>query len=193
MVNAPGLEHSPTNPPTLSLMVFGAAFSATAIALAPTISDMLTARPKAWMVVVASNSIAMSVYLWHMTAAVIFTGAVHLTVGLPSAAVGSAHWWMFKVPTILGSLVVLAPIVLLVSRVERRALLAPRRPWNGGVCSIIAVAAVTSTALKLWTSGDVILIVPALSVLVVLGRTVLSSTRQKFPEGAEPSGLSAGR
>lgn len=176
MVNAPGLENSPTNPPTLSLMVFGAAFSATAMAMAPAISNMLAARPKAWMAVVASNSIAMSVYLWHMTAAVIFTGAIHLTVGLPSAEVGSMDWWMFKIPTILGSLMVLAPIVALVARVERRALLAPRRPWNGGVGSIIAVAALTSVALKFWTSGNIGLIIPALLVLVVLGRTALSST-----------------
>lgn len=177
MVHAPGAEHSPTNPPTLSLMTFGAAFSLTAIALAPRISTMLAARPKAWMAVVASNSIAMSVYLWHMTAAVIFTGALHLTVGLPSAAVGSVDWWMFKIPTILGSMLILAPIVAIVSKIERRALLAPRRPWNGSVGSIIVVAALTSTALKLWTSGNVVLIAPSLIVLVVLGRTALSATQ----------------
>lgn len=176
MVHAPGLEHSPTNPPTLSLMTFGVAFSLTAIAFAPKVSNMLAARPRAWMAVVASNSIAMSVYLWHMTAAVIFTGAIHLTVGLPTAAVGSIDWWVFKVPTILGSMIVLVPIVAAVARIERRALLAPRRPWNGGVGSIVAVAAVMSTALKLWTSGNVVLIVPSLVVLVILGRTVLQST-----------------
>ncbi|MDW3176685.1 MAG: acyltransferase [Acidimicrobiia bacterium] len=176
MVHAPGLEHSPTNPPSLSLMTFGAAFSLTAIALAPKISDLLAARPKAWMAVVASNSMAMSIYLWHMTAAVIFTGVVHLTVGLPTATVGSFDWWMFKIPTILGSMIVLAPIVALVSRVERQALLAPRRPWNGGVVSIVAVAALTSTALKLWTSGNVVLIAPSLLVLVILGNTALRAT-----------------
>lgn len=173
MVNAPGMENSPTNPPTLSLMVFGAAFSLTAIAAAPRISSMLAARPKVWAAVVASNAIAMSVYLWHMTAAVIFTAVVHLTIGLPSALVGSSGWWMFKIPTVIGSMLVLAPIVALVSRVEREALLAPRRAWNGSTTSVIVVAVVTSTALKLWTSGNVALIMPSLIVLVVLGRTVL--------------------
>ena len=48
MVNVPGLENSPTNPPTLALMTFGAAYSLTAIAAAPRISAALQARPKAW-------------------------------------------------------------------------------------------------------------------------------------------------
>ena len=176
MVNAPGMENSPTNPPTLALMTFGTAYSLTAIALAPKISQALAVRPKAWAAVVGANAVAMSVYLWHMTAAVIVTAAMYFTTGLPVHEVGSVEWWMFKIPTIIGSLIVLGPIVAIVSRVERNALLAPRRPWNGGVVSIVAVAAATSTALKLWTSGNPALIAPSLLVLVVLGATSLRAT-----------------
>ncbi len=178
MVNAPGMENSPTNPPTLALMTFGTAYSLTAIAAAPKISQALAKRPKAWAAVVGANAVAMSVYLWHMTAAVVVTAAMYFTTGLPTHAVGSIDWWLFKIPTIIGSLVVLGPIVAIVSRVERNALLAPRRPWNGGVASIVVVAALTSTALKLWTSGNPALIAPSLLVLVVLGATSLrASTR----------------
>ncbi len=183
MVNAPGMENSPTDPPTLSLMTFGAAYSLTAIAAAPRISDALAVRPKAWAGVVAANAVAMSVYLWHMTAAVVVTAAMLFTTGLPAHEVGSAEWWVFKIPTILGSMIVLAAIVAVVHRVERAALLAPRRPWNGSVLSVIAVAAVTSTAIKLWTSGDPVQIIPALIVLVGLGATSLRAT----PHTAEPA------
>ena len=176
MVNVPGLENSPTNPPTLALMTFGAAYSLTAIAAAPRISAALQARPKAWAGVVAANAVAMSVYLWHMTAAVIVTAATFFTTGLPAHEVGSIEWWAFKIPTILGSMIVLGAIVLVVNQVERKALLAPRRPWNGSLLSMIAVAALTSTALKMWTSGAPAQITPALIILVGLGATVLRPT-----------------
>ncbi len=194
MVNVPGLEHSPTNPPNLSLLVFGTAYGLTAIAAAPALSRFLARRAGAWTVVVAANTVAMSVYLWHMTAAVLVTAALYLTVGLPETAVGSATWWLWKVPTMVASLVVLVPIVAVVSRVERAALLAPRRPWPGGVASISAVAVVTSIALKWWTSGDLMIIVPCLIVLVVVGRTVLSPTPSPLPIGiATPDRLSVRR
>ena len=173
MVNAPGMENSPTNPPTLALMTFGAAYSLTAVGAAPRISAALAARPKAWAGVVTANAVAMSVYLWHMTAAVIVTAAMFFTTGLPAHEVGSVEWWVFKIPTILGSMIVLAVIVAVVNRVERNALLAPRRAWNGSLLAIIGVAALTSTALKLWTSGDPVQIMVGLVVLVGLGATAL--------------------
>ena len=176
MVNIPGVENSPTAPPTLSLMTFGFAFSFTAIAAAPRVSSWLAERPKAWTAVVAANTVAMSVYLWHMTAAIIAVGIMHFTVGLPAHEVGSLAWWLFKVPTIALSLFFLAPIVLVVSKVERVALLAPRRAWNGGIVSIFAVAIAVSTALKLWSGGAVVTAAPALVVLVLLGATVLRPT-----------------
>ena len=175
MVNFPGMENSPTAPPTLALMLFGTAYSLTAIHFAPRISDWLAERPKAWAGVIAANTVAMSVYLWHMTAAVIVMVATHMTIGLSDAAVGSAEWWILKVPTVLAGALVLVPIVALVSRIERNALLAPRRAWNGSLTSMMATAAATSFALKFWTSGNPVLIVGSCTVLVILGRTVYAT------------------
>ncbi len=184
MVNVAGIENSPTNPPTLSLLTFGAAYSLTAIAFAPRISAALATRPKAWAGVVGANTVAMSVYLWHMTAAVIVGAAMHFTVGLPSHVVGSLDWWLFKIPTVLLSTIVLAPIVVLVSKVERNALLAPRRPWNGNLASIFTVAIITSMALKLWSGGELVTAVPSLAVLVAFGVTILRPTKVE-PQAAE--------
>ncbi len=177
MVNVAGMDNSPTNPPTLSLMTFGAAYSLTAIAAAPFISKKLADNRQVWTAVVGANTVAMSVYLWHMTAAVVVSAVLHFTVGLPAHEVGSLAWWMFKIPTVLLSTIVLGPIVAVVSKVERRALLAPRRQWNGGLASILATAVITSVSLKLWSSGELLSAVPSLLILVALGATVLRPTK----------------
>lgn len=172
MVHFPGVEHSPTHPPSLSLALFGIAYSLTAIAAAPRISAFLAKTPKAWAAVVAGNGIAMSVYLWHMTAAIVVYAIAHVTVGLGEMVVGSADWWMAKVPMVLASALVLAPIVKLVAKVERDALLAPRREWNGGAASMLAIAALTSAAFKAWTAGGPLFVVAGAVVIVGLGMTV---------------------
>ncbi|NNC81664.1 MAG: acyltransferase [Acidimicrobiales bacterium] len=179
MVHFPGIEHSPTHPPSLSLALFGLAYSFTAIAVAPRVSTFLVGSPKLWAAVVAGNGIAMSVYLWHMTAAIVVYSIAHLTVGLGDTVVGSADWWIAKAPMVLASALVLAPIVKWVSKVERDALLAPRRPWNGGVISVLAVAALTSAAFKAWTTGGPIFVVAGSATIVLLGMTVFRIDRPR--------------
>lgn len=171
MVNFPGLTHSPTAPPTIALLLFGAAYSSTAIAIAPTISAWLTRNTAAWKAVVAANSVALTVYLWHFTAAV---AAVAILFGLgvlPTAAVGSFSWWIQKLPMTGLSMLILAAIVAAVSKVERRALLAPRSPWNGGQASMLAMAAVVSASVKLWTHGSTITSLVGCAVLCLAWKT----------------------
>lgn len=153
MVHVPGIENSPTHPPSLALMLFGAAYSATALAAAPRISKALAERPKAWTAVVAANAISLSVYLWHFTAAVAATAVFYALGMLPTAAVGTGAWWLEKLPMIGLSAVFLAMIVAAVGRFEQRALLAPRTPWNGGAVSMLATAALVSGSVKLWSLG----------------------------------------
>ncbi len=155
MVHHPGLENSPTHPPSVALLLFGAAYSATALAAAPRVTARLSRSPRAWTAVVAANSAAMSVYLWHMTAAVAATALFHAFGLIPSVTVGSVGWWVAKIPMIGLSLLILVPIVAVVSRVERRALLAPRQPWQGGATSMFVLAAAVSTSMKLWSGGGI--------------------------------------
>ena len=89
---------------------------------------------------------------------------------------------------IIAAIAVLLPIVNVVSPVERRALLAPRRPWNGNVASVIAVAAITSTALKLWTIGNSTGLVIGSVVVVVLGNTVLQATSARHATASSEAG-----
>lgn len=185
MVNVEGLEHSPANPPTLALLLFGTAHAATALCFAPMINRWLAGNAKAWAAVVAANTVAMSVYLWHMTAAVVAGVALLALDLLPTAAVGTGAWWLQKLPLIGAAAVVLAGIVAAVARFEQGALLAERQPWRGGVASMTVVAALTSAALKLWVAGSPIAVAIACAGVVALwfgairrpaGRTTTSAS-----------------
>ena len=173
MVHFPGLENSPTHPPSLALLLFGAAYSATAIAAAPLVSQWLADHRQAWTLVVAGNAISMSIYLWHMTAMV---GACLVLWGmgwLPAAPVGGALWWVQKVPLMLLALVLLVGIVTLVGPAERRSLLAPSAAWGGGAVSMLLTAAGVSTALKLWSTGSPSTVALGIVGLLVIWRAVL--------------------
>ncbi|MGI9607780.1 MAG: hypothetical protein ACR2P0_16755, partial [Acidimicrobiales bacterium] len=174
MVHHDGVVNSPTHPPSGALMLFGAAYSATAILAAPAVSRWLGANHRVWAGVVAANAVAMSVYLWHFTAAIV-TGAGFYAAGLLStASVGTAAWWLAKAPFIAVSVVVLGLIVSKVAPVEQRALLAERRPWAGGVASMWAMVAILSTALKLWAHGSFAVSAAAMAVVLVVWVSALS-------------------
>lgn len=175
MVHFPGLENSPTHPPSLALMLFGAAYSCTAIAAAPAVSDWLARRPKAWAAVVASNTVAMSVYLWHFTAAIAASAVFYVAGWLPTAAVGTVDWWIQKLPLMGASTLILAAIVAKVMPIERNALLAARTPWVGGPISMLVLAGALSTALKQWAHGDFTVAAVCIAVVLVLWHGVIKS------------------
>ncbi len=173
MVHFPGLENSPTHPPSLALLLFGGAYSATALFFAPAISAFLTKNKNAWSAVVGANAIAMSVYLWHMTAAIAACAIMLAFDILPTADVGTFAWWMQKLPMFAIASVILVGIVAKVSKVEQAALLAPRTPWNGGMPSLFAAAALLSVALKFWAGGSVAVVGVCIAALLGLWHGVL--------------------
>ena len=175
MVHFPGLENSPTHPPSLALMFFGAAYSATAILVAPAVSRWLAERPKAWAAVVGANAVAMSVYLWHFTAAIAAAGILHVLGVLPTAAVGTGAWWIQKLPMMALATVILIGIVAKVMPIERDALLAERTPFHGGRLAMLGLAAVLSTALKQWAHGDITQVTICLGIVLALWHGVIKS------------------
>ncbi len=155
MIHVSGTPFSPTHPPSLALVAFGAAQVATAIALAPAVTRFLARNERAWTLVVAGNSISMSVYLWHFTAAVGASAIMYALGLLPSAPIGSGAWWLQKAPVVGLSLVLLVPIVGIVSRFERSALLGERVAWTGSSAAAVSIAVFVSASLKLWSLGNV--------------------------------------
>ena len=175
MIHFPGLEMSPTHPPSIALVVFGIAHSATALAAAPAITRFLERNTKAWAAVVAANSMAMTIYLWHMTAAIGAVAIVWQLGLLPTATVGSGAWWIQKLPIFGLSIVLLALIVAAVSGVERRSLLAPARDWIGGWVSMAVTVVFVSSMLKLWTAGSPFAAAVGSTAVFLAGRFVLTA------------------
>jgi len=181
MIHVSGVPFSPTHPPSLALVVFGAAFSATAIAAAPAVTATLTSNRAAWKVVVAGNAISMSVYLWHFTAMIAASAVFYAFGWLPSAPIGSTDWWMQKTPVVALAFVLLIPIVALVSRIEQRALLAPQVRWNGSAASVLGLAALVSTSLKLWSTGNIGAAATGMALLVLAGLLLRTAVTNHQP------------
>jgi hypothetical protein len=159
MLHHGGLDHSPTHPPSTALLLFGFAYSFTAAALAPTVNRWLERSAGAWQVTIAANAVAMSVYLWHMTAGTLVIGAAYLTGLIPDLQAGTSAWWWTKIPFLAANIAVLVPIVKKVAPIEQRQLLAGPSTWRWGTASMMVVAALLSACIKAWSS-------PHASVLV---------------------------
>lgn len=152
MIHHGGLEHSPTHPPSTALVLFGFAYSLTAAAFAPAVTRWLERSRRAWSLTIAASSVAVSVYLWHMTAAVAVAGLAYALGVLPAVEPGTSGWWLTKLPFLAANLVVLVPIVRRVAPVEQRALLGGTATWRWGMPSMLAVAGVLSVSVKCWSS-----------------------------------------
>ncbi len=103
----------PATPPVLLVCLLQVGL---ALALRPWLARLLR-RPRWWRPVVAANAVTMSVYLWHMTAAMVVVGAYAWLVG-PLPTQPTAAWWWTRPLWLAAVLLVLAGIVALVRRFE---------------------------------------------------------------------------
>ena len=173
MLHHGGLDHSPTHPPSTALVLFGLAYSFTAAAMAPWVTRRLERSQRAWRVTIAANVVAMSVYLWHMTAAVAVAGLAYLVGLVPDAAPGTTAWWSTKPLFLTANLVVLTAIVRRVAPIEQRALMSGTTRWRWGTASVLATAAVLSGGVKAWSSPHLAVLVGGLVVTLCIRRFLL--------------------
>ncbi|MGJ6964452.1 acyltransferase family protein [Streptosporangium sp. G11] len=120
MVGFGGERVRNTSPPTLALLAL--AVTQTGIALwmrGP--GNRWLRRLGPWTVVVAINSMIMTLFLWHMTAVVIGVMLLYGTAVMPDAMPGSALWLLLRVPWLACLALVLALLVTLFGGFERRA------------------------------------------------------------------------
>jgi hypothetical protein len=182
MLHHGGLDHSPTHPPSFALILFGLAYSFTAAALAPAVTRWLERSSRAWQVTIAANVVAMSVYLWHMTAAVAVAGVAHAAGLIPGVEPGTAAWWWTKVPFLLMNLAVLVPIVRRVAPIEQRALSGGATEWRWGTGSMLAVAAFLSVSVKAWSSPHAGVLIAGLAGTLCVWRLALTGPRARLSE-----------
>ena len=140
MLHHGGLDHSPTHPPSSALLLYGFGYSFTAAAFAPAITRWLERSARAWRVTIAANAVAMSVYLWHMTAGMLVIATAYFAGLIPHASAGTSGWWLLKIPFLLANVAVLVPIVKRAAPIEQRQLLRGPTVWRWGTPSILLLA-----------------------------------------------------
>ncbi len=194
MVNDGQPTFNPTHPPSIALMLFGLAYCATAVLLAPLINKWLAKSATSFKVVAMLGGVGMSVYLWHFTAAVLAGVALLFVDGLPTAPVGSADWWIQKTPLIGLSFVILLVMLKMVKRFEVAGLLAPKEPYRGSMLRVLVASAVLSTGVKLWTGGSTWKLIAGLAITTIVWHLDLKAPSAKKVEpaaDAKPAASSA--
>jgi len=116
MVGMPG-ETSNMTPPTVCLLVLAVAQMAMAMLARDRVSRWLE-RPQLWAAVVRFSSMAMTVYLWHLSVLVLAFLAL-FGLGVTPPVAGSGLWWLTRPFWLLGLSLVLAVVATLLSPLER--------------------------------------------------------------------------
>jgi len=106
-------------PPTLCIAVLGILQAGLAMLVRPALNRWLRER-RPWKVVVAVNTVAMTIFTWHMTAWVLAMGVLQL-LGGHLLGHASTAWWMQRPLWVLLPGVFLAGLIAIFGRVETRA------------------------------------------------------------------------
>ncbi|MFI2783377.1 acyltransferase [Streptomyces sp. ALB3] len=139
MVGMPGERISNMAPPTLALLGHGLwLVGAVETLRAP--GARLAARPRVRRAVVAANGVAMTAFLWHLTAMLGVYGMM-LALGLPLPGPATGAWWAQVPVRIAAAAVVTAALVAAFRAFERPVRAVPGRSASGaGAVSAIGVA-----------------------------------------------------
>ncbi|UFN92764.1 acyltransferase family protein [Micromonospora aurantiaca] len=127
MLHVPGERLDNAAPPSLALMA-AAATQLGLILLLRCPAGRRLRRSGPWQAVLAVNAVVLTLFLWHLTAAVLLVGLLDALGVLPTPPVGSAAWWAWRVPWLLALAAVLAVLVAVFGPVEART----RRPSATG-------------------------------------------------------------
>lgn len=94
MVGLPGDRVSNMSPPTLALLTHAVWLTGLVLLLRAPVSRWLD-RPRVWAAVVAGSGLAMTAFLWHLTAMFAATAVVS-GLGLPQPAPDSTAYWLLR-------------------------------------------------------------------------------------------------
>jgi hypothetical protein len=134
MVGLPGDRLSNMSPPTICLVVLTILQVALAMLVRPAAQRWLL-RERVWTVTVAGNGMIMTIFLWHLSAALIAIGVLH-AVGFPQPAGGSAAWWATRPIWIAAATIPLLGLLAAFGRLERPR---PCRYISGGASAPFAM------------------------------------------------------
>lgn len=153
MINIPGERLNNAAPPSLALLAVSTAQLGLLLLLRRPAQRWLR-RDRPWMAVIAVNSVVLTVFLWHLSAAILAIGALDAVGLLPTPAAGTATWLAWRIPWVLILGVFLAVLVAIFGPIEARtgrppAARAPAPPsddrvehrWRTTGRSVLTVAA----------------------------------------------------
>ncbi|NLU77683.1 acyltransferase [Micromonospora sp. HNM0581] len=155
MINLPGQRLANAAPPTVALLAVATAQLGLILLLRERAERWLH-HDRPWQAVIAVNSVVLTVFLWHLSAAVLLVGALHGLGLLPTPVAGTATWLAWRLPWVLMLTVVLAVLVAVFGPIEAstghpRHLRAPVR-WAGARATL-AVAAFAAVVYALAANG----------------------------------------
>ncbi|TYB34422.1 acyltransferase [Micromonospora sp. AP08] len=127
LLNVPGERLDNAAPPSLALLAAATAQLGLILLLREPAQRWLR-RPRPWQAVIAVNAVVLTVFLWHLTAAVLLVGLLDALGVLPTPPVGTAAWYAWRIPWLLALAVVLAALVAVFGPIEART----RRPPDTG-------------------------------------------------------------
>ncbi|MFF7495552.1 MULTISPECIES: acyltransferase family protein [Streptomyces] len=150
MVGMPGEKVSNMAPPTLALLAHGL-WLVGAVELLRAPAARLLERPRVWRTVVAANGVAMTAFLWHLTAMFGVYGALlALDADLPEPA--SAAWWT-QVPLRLALAAALTAALVAAFRTFERPAAPTTAPGTPGASGAGPLAALGATLCLLGVLG----------------------------------------
>jgi hypothetical protein len=172
MVGLPGEKISNMSPPTVALLTHAVWLTGVVLLLRAPLSRWLR-RARVWAGVITANGLAMTAFLWHLTAMFAAT-AVTVAIGLGQPAVGSTTWWLLR-PMWIGVLgIFTAGLVLLFRRADRPRPTHVGAP-GGSVGAAVGIAFCVFGVLGLSVVGFGGLLAGRTATLVVLPVTPLIS------------------
>ncbi|MBW3606385.1 MAG: hypothetical protein KY460_16060, partial [Actinobacteria bacterium] len=137
--------------PVVSLALLGCVQAGIALAVRRPVTAWLQ-RPGLWAAIVRVNTVAMTMYLWHVTVLVLVVGGLALTGAWWSVAPLSTAWWLTRPLWLAALLMLLVPVAVVMAPIEHRV--PPARPRAAGSIATAAMVAATGAA-----SGAIALLV----------------------------------
>jgi peptidoglycan/LPS O-acetylase OafA/YrhL len=123
---SPGSAVQNSAPPSVALLLYAAGQCGLAIRLSGWL-ERLAERRRVWFAVVAVNSAAMSLFLWHLVPVVLVALGVQALRLADALTPLSAQWWATRPAWLLACAAVLVPVLAVVRPLER-----PRRRSAAG-------------------------------------------------------------